>query len=1365
VCIDATGTYTVTLDAPVDSVTSVLAISVGGTGAVPTLTISGDKERVNVGEGVVIAAGATVLFNSGQGNTLSAVGTITNSGSLKVVAPCGGCGGATISADIINSGTIQIIGGPKLTLSKVNGQYQNTGNFTFGGTIDIPATAGNAVFSQENGLYTGAGSFDVLTMRSGIFQLKGGKIRQRFNTAPMIVLDGANLVIDSTATDSITIGVRGRTDAVPTITGNVLPLMTLWIGGAANGGMGQVALTGNPFNYGTMRVTRGIDQFGGITVIGSGRLTNVGTLNNTDANRDTLFYSIDLTNTGTINAIGQSSIVLLKPGGSYQNSGLIDLQAGISRLVVRSNSILSNTSPATITNGAVEIEGSQFIGTGTLATTLNVHDGGSVAPGFPLGLLTSNQLNVASTGIVNIDLGGNTPITQYDRWVATNLAGFSGTLNLTEVNGFRSGLCGQVFDVLYAPSAAAGMFPVINGLNPAPGRMLRPIMVSQTSTTPAIVRLVGFDPNLKVCAGPDSVNLTEGGSTLQYAVALRDAPTSTVIVKAVGDAQVNAPDSAVFTTSNWQTPQILHVSAVDDSVYEGMHVGHVTHTVRSLDAAYNGAAAGSITATITDNDLPPLVPTTVGVTIDSTSIEVGHTAQATAVVRDQNGNVMSGETVTWSSNTPSFASVSATGVITGVAAGTAVIKATDGSVSGTASVTVTAPPPPPPAVTTISVSIDSSSLQVGHTAQATATVRDQYGAVMSGQSVTWSSNTPSLASVSAAGVMTGIAEGSAVIKATIGSVFGTASVTVTAVPPPPPAVTTITVSIDSTSLQVGHTAQATATVRDQYGVVMSGQTVTWSSNTPSLASVSTSGVVSAIAEGSAVIKASIGAVSGTASLTITPIPPPPSIVTSVTVSIDSTSIQIGHTAQATAIVRDQNGAVMSGQTVVWTSLDPTFVSVSPSGVVTGLAGALAASIQASVGSVNGIATIAVSELSVPMILRVVIDSSSLEVGHTAQATAIVIDRNGAVMSGQPIVWTTSTPSFISVSSEGVITGIANGIAFVRATLGSLTATAGLEITGGSPASPDPLWVVIDLPDTIMTPGEIMQASARVYDQTIQLINDAPVEWRALDPSIISVSSTGTLTARKVGVAYVEGRSGLTKGIRRIHVLSQRPSVPKKILLVVPPLVLGDSAVITATVYDQFGQVMPSQPVKWEVFSNDGEILQLANAVCSASSCRLAKAIGEGWASIRASIGFLSDSKSVHIEFGAAKLFQATVSKSTKYRIDFWPGCSWDVWLENTQISSEWRNGQQGRGGAYTEAVRETVGGKCPALPWRTSLSFSMPPLSEGTEVELTGNFPQWYRARFRLTKVTRTGMTGILTIIFVDFGGRSFEISQSITLK
>src|SRR3954468_12913981 len=68
--------------------------------------------------------------------------------------------------------------------------------------------------------------------------------------------------------------------------------------------------------------------------------------------------------------------------------------------------------------------------------------------------------------------------------------------------------------------------------------------------------------------------------------------------------------------------------------------------------------------------------------------------------------------------------------------------------------------------------------------------------------------------------------------------------------PPPPVVTTVAVTPSSASLQVGGTQSLAATVKDQSGNVMSGQTVTWSTSNSSAASVSPDGVVTAVAAGS-----------------------------------------------------------------------------------------------------------------------------------------------------------------------------------------------------------------------------------------------------------------------------------------------------------------------------------------------------------------------------------------------------------------------------------------------------------------------------------------------------------------------------------
>jgi Bacterial Ig-like domain (group 2) len=87
---------------------------------------------------------------------------------------------------------------------------------------------------------------------------------------------------------------------------------------------------------------------------------------------------------------------------------------------------------------------------------------------------------------------------------------------------------------------------------------------------------------------------------------------------------------------------------------------------------------------------PPVV-TMVAVTSAPTQISVNETAQASALVKDQNGNTLSGKTVTWESLNPSVATVSSTGIIKGVAAGSATIKGTVEGVSGTAGIIVIAP--------------------------------------------------------------------------------------------------------------------------------------------------------------------------------------------------------------------------------------------------------------------------------------------------------------------------------------------------------------------------------------------------------------------------------------------------------------------------------------------------------------------------------------------------------------------------------------------------------------------------------------------------------------------------------------------------
>ncbi|HKR09487.1 MAG TPA: Ig-like domain-containing protein [Gemmatimonadaceae bacterium] len=274
----------------------------------------------------------------------------------------------------------------------------------------------------------------------------------------------------------------------------------------------------------------------------------------------------------------------------------------------------------------------------------------------------------------------------------------------------------------------------------------------------------------------------------------------------------------------------------------------------------------------------PVPVASVAVSPAAVSVQVGNSSQLSAVTKDANNNVLSGRVVAWSSSNTAIATVSGSGLVSAVAAGSATITASSEGQSGTAGVTVTAPPPPPPpTVASISVSPSTSSIQTGATVQLSAVARDASGNTISGQTFSWASSNNSVATVSSSGRVTAVAAGTANVSATIGSVSGSASITVTAPPPPPPppTVSSIAVSPSSSSIQTGATVQLSAVARDASGNTISGQTFSWASSNNSVATVSSSGRVTAVAVGTANVSATIGSVSGSAAITVTAPPPPP----------------------------------------------------------------------------------------------------------------------------------------------------------------------------------------------------------------------------------------------------------------------------------------------------------------------------------------------------------------------------------------------------------------------------------------------------------------------------------------------------------
>jgi uncharacterized protein YjdB len=241
-------------------------------------------------------------------------------------------------------------------------------------------------------------------------------------------------------------------------------------------------------------------------------------------------------------------------------------------------------------------------------------------------------------------------------------------------------------------------------------------------------------------------------------------------------------------------------------------------------------------------------------------VVVGGTTTATAILRDASGNLLTGHAVAWSSDNPSVATVSSTGLVTAVSAGSARIIAESEGQSAWAAVSVILPP-----VATVAVSLASSTIVVGTTTQATATTKDAGGQVLTERAVSWLSDNTVVATVSSTGVVSALSTGTANITATSEGRSGSAAVTVVSA-----AVGSVTVSFASSTVGVGGTTQATATTKDTNGNVVVGRSITWSSDNTSVATVATTGVVKGVATGTANITATSEGQSGFARVTVAP---------------------------------------------------------------------------------------------------------------------------------------------------------------------------------------------------------------------------------------------------------------------------------------------------------------------------------------------------------------------------------------------------------------------------------------------------------------------------------------------------------------
>jgi hypothetical protein len=164
------------------------------------------------------------------------------------------------------------------------------------------------------------------------------------------------------------------------------------------------------------------------------------------------------------------------------------------------------------------------------------------------------------------------------------------------------------------------------------------------------------------------------------------------------------------------------------------------------------------------------------------ALNVGATAKLGALVTDPVGLILNA-TVIWTTSNSAVATVATDGTVSAKSAGTAIVRGNSLAVSAvkdSAVITVLGATASA-TVKSITVALTSTSIVSATTSQATATLKDSLGQVLTGRTVTWMSASPTVATVNATtGAVTGVNPGTSVISATSGSVTGSATITVTA---------------------------------------------------------------------------------------------------------------------------------------------------------------------------------------------------------------------------------------------------------------------------------------------------------------------------------------------------------------------------------------------------------------------------------------------------------------------------------------------------------------------------------------------------------------------------------------------------------
>ncbi|HEY1551957.1 MAG TPA: Ig-like domain-containing protein [Kofleriaceae bacterium] len=611
--------------------------------------------------------------------------------------------------------------------------------------------------------------------------------------------------------------------------------------------------------------------------------------------------------------------------------------------------------------------------------------------------------------------------------------------------------------------------------------------------------------------------------------------------------------------------------------------------------------------------------------------------------------------VTWTSSSPTDASMAGDDADTH-AVGKTTIAAWYDSLEGTTTLVIT-----PAVVTSLQVNPQAPSLPVGQTQQMQAiAVYDDGSTIDVTAQAAWQSSATGVASIDASGDLDGLAPGASTIEADFGSFSATTIATVTGA-----TITGLEVTPDPVQLAAGTTVQlhATETFSDNSARDVT-QTCTWSSDTPTTASV-LGGLVVGLIAGDANVTATCDSLQVVVPVTVTS-----AVLASITVSGTSTLVKGGQ-SQLVATGHYGDGTTQDITTsVLWTSDSPLVVDVSNAlgsqGLAYGLAAGMA-NVTATKGVLSGSLAMIVSAATLVSI-RVTPSSLTIPAGFDGQLFAIATysDSTTADVTAQAL-WTTSAQATATVSNGpllwGTVHGVAAGTATITATFGGAQSTADVTVTAAVlqqlQLSPISLNISAGLALPVVAVG--------VYSDGSQLTVTANATWSSDAGAVATVSNAAGL----IGMvsAHVQGTA---------HISATIGSITASVTVTVGPPVLQSIGIGGLSVSLGIGQISLLVATGHYSDASTSDLSDLvswqssAPSVASVSAAGLLVALGTGSATITATIGSVIGSATTGISAAGChavinELSTGTLLSSTNEFVELYNPCTYAVDLSQDAL--------------------------------------------------------------------------------------------------